>query len=350
MKNNKKITIYDVAKETNLSIATVSRVINDKGGYSEKTKDIVNKAIEKLSFIPNSTAKTLASNKSRIIGLVLFYGESGEPDNITPESYLIQFLQGVIYVTTRNKYNVLLESRPDKLFSNEKTVLPKLYDGIIFSHLLQGTLDYVRSFIDLGFPTVYAGHKIPSDPANHNIYGGYVEYKRETLDYLHKNGHRKIIVLEAYSHHRPSSNIQLLADIIETFHNENKLPYNTCQMIIYDFNMPNHLQKLIYDILNDADPPDAIFADSEASAATIYGIAAQLGLSIPDDLSIISTVHKRNIGMSFQPTLSTMYINAYEMGKHAAELLLYYIENKDKRPVQEVPFEFIERNSIKARK
>lgn len=345
MLNHKKVTIYDVAQETGLSIATVSRVINNRGGYSDKTKIIVNEAIERLSFVPNSTAKTLASQKSRIIGLVLPFGEI---HSTTPENYLIQFLQGVLSIASHHKYNVLLETQPDTFIDNEHFAQPRLYEGIILPHLLQSTLDYVHSLIDLNFPIVYAGDRIPTDSTGHHIYGGYIEYKREMLEYLYQQGHKRIILLGPY--HDQNTNIQLSAKVIKSFINEKKLPPDTCQMIMYDLRRPDHLPQLLYDILSSDAPPDAIYTESGTSAAIVYNIAAQLGLSIPDDLSVISAVHIHDTGRSFQPPLSTIYINALEMGKRAAELLICFIEDKGDRPSQEIPFEFINRKSVKNRK
>ena len=81
-----KVTIYDVAREAGLSIATVSRVINGKGGVTPKSEKKIRDAIAHLGYLPDASAQGLASSLVNTIGLVL----SGSVSS----SYYIQFLDG----------------------------------------------------------------------------------------------------------------------------------------------------------------------------------------------------------------------------------------------------------------
>src|SRR5690554_705278 len=94
-----KPTIRDVAKKANVSVSTVSRVINQKGYVHEETRELVLKTIEELGFIPNQLARSLTSRSSKIIGVIVphigpsFYGEllGGIESQAATSGYKIMF-------------------------------------------------------------------------------------------------------------------------------------------------------------------------------------------------------------------------------------------------------------------
>ena len=71
MESNKRVSIIDVAKKAGVSIATVSRVINQNGGYSKETEERVRKTIEECGFTPNVNAIGLRTNRSNSIGVIV---------------------------------------------------------------------------------------------------------------------------------------------------------------------------------------------------------------------------------------------------------------------------------------
>lgn len=86
-----KVTIKEVAKKANVSPSTVSRVLSDSSQISEKTKEIVREAISKLNYRPNVIARSLANNKSRIIGVVF----PNEAQNLLTNPFSIQAMKGM---------------------------------------------------------------------------------------------------------------------------------------------------------------------------------------------------------------------------------------------------------------
>ena len=97
-----KVTIYDVAREAGLSIATVSRVINGKGGVTPKSERKIRDAIAKLGYLPDASAQGLASSLVNTIGLVL--------QGSVSSSYYIQFLDGAENAARERGFEVLLTS------------------------------------------------------------------------------------------------------------------------------------------------------------------------------------------------------------------------------------------------
>ena len=107
MESQKNITIYDIAQATNLSIATISRIINKKGRYSAETESRVIKAMEELGYTPSASAQSLASNQTHTIGLVLPFWSIQQPN----DDFTIQFLSGATIAANHLKYDLLLDNR-----------------------------------------------------------------------------------------------------------------------------------------------------------------------------------------------------------------------------------------------
>ena len=160
MKPIDKVTIYDIAEATNLSIATISRVINKKGRYSAATEERVLKAMEELGYSPSASAQSLASNQTHTLGLMLpFWNKRQLGDDFT-----MQFLNGATVAATELKYDILLDNR--SLLSElsvEQLIKRKRVDGIIFSSVGYSYQNLLNDLIKAHFPTVYTGMKLPFD-------------------------------------------------------------------------------------------------------------------------------------------------------------------------------------------
>ena len=183
-----KVTIYDVAREAGLSIATVSRVINGKGGVTPKSEKKIRDAIAHLGYLPDASAQGLASSLVNTIGLVL----SGSVSS----SYYVQFLDGAEHAARERGFDLLLTSTygtPDEFVRTVKT--RHKVDGLLFP----GATEYVQSFYEAGFPIVYAGHRYPWDEKRMHVYGGFSGYRKEALQLLFTRGCRKVIYFNGFS-------------------------------------------------------------------------------------------------------------------------------------------------------
>ncbi len=142
-----KVTIYDVAREAGLSIATVSRVINGKGGVTPKSERKIRDAIAKLGYLPDASAQGLASSLVNTIGLVL--------QGSVSSSYYIQFLDGAEHAARERGFDVLLTSPygTPEAFSKSIRTRHKV-DGVLFT----GVTEYIQPLYDAGFPSVMLVH------------------------------------------------------------------------------------------------------------------------------------------------------------------------------------------------
>ena len=160
MNTDDTITIYDVAREAGVSMATVSRVVNGNKNVKENTRKKVLEVIDRLDYRPNAVARGLASKKTTTVGVVI--------PNIA-NSYFSILAKGIDDIAAMYKYNIVLASSDeddDKEVNVINTLLAKQVDGIIFMghHLTEKIrAEFSRSRT----PVVLAGtvdleHQLPS--------------------------------------------------------------------------------------------------------------------------------------------------------------------------------------------
>lgn len=178
------VTIYDVARESGVSMATVSRVLNGNSNVRQATKEKVLKVIDDLDYRPNAVARGLASKKTTTVGVII-------PD--VTDGYFSSLARGIDDIATMYKYNIILansDDNPDKEASVLNTLLSKQVDGIIFmGNEINDDLraDFKRS----DCPIVLAG----SVDINNSVPSVNIDYadavKNET-ERLIKNGNSRI--------------------------------------------------------------------------------------------------------------------------------------------------------------
>ena len=178
------VTIYDVAREANVSMATVSRVVNGNPNVKPSTRKKVQEVIERLGYRPNAVARGLASKKTTTVGVII-------PD--ISNTYFAELARGIEDIATMYKYNILLSNSDqikEKEFHLLNTMLAKQVDGIVF---MGGNIteEHVKEFEKSQVPIVLAGSidktgKIPSV----NI--DYEQASYEATKFFIDNGHKRI--------------------------------------------------------------------------------------------------------------------------------------------------------------
>lgn len=165
------ITIYDVAKEAKVSMATVSRVVNNNPNVKEDTRLRVQEVIKKLRYTPNAVARGLASKKTTTIGIVL-------PDIADLSS--AEIVSGIESVANMYKYNIILANSCDDQ-EIEKNIfasfVSKQVDGIIYlgHSLSDSSKNYLQ---DIQIPVVLAGN-LGTDS---EFYSVNIDYEKAAYD------------------------------------------------------------------------------------------------------------------------------------------------------------------------
>jgi LacI family transcriptional regulator len=178
------ITIYDVAREANVSMATVSRVVNGNPNVKPATRKKVLEVIDRLDYRPNAVARGLASKKTTTVGVII-------PD--VSNMFFASLARGIDDVATMYKYNIILaNSDGDSLKEVNvlNNLLAKQVDGVIFmGHRIT---DEVRGeFSRSKTPVVLAGSIDPDEQVG-SVNIDYTAATKDAVSLLAKNGNEKI--------------------------------------------------------------------------------------------------------------------------------------------------------------
>jgi DNA-binding LacI/PurR family transcriptional regulator len=326
------ITSRDVAKLAKVSQATVSRVFNNSKLVSEKTKLKVMEAASKLSYSPNLTARSLKSNKTQTIGMII-------------SSY-----DSIFYSTITRRLEKLLRNKNYKLLvtfssENQKTetecfssLLASRVDGILFTPVSMKTNHLKKLANQYNISTLQlfrdADRKISSITID-DSYGTYIATKK-----LLNNGHRRILLID----YRTSVPTHRKDGYTKAF-KENKLQIDDTYII--NFNPDPELDE--YSDLKDKIlhlKPTAIIAVTPNTGLHILKFCKEADLKIPEDISLV-VYDDSNWGQI--DDISVIAHPYDEIAQIIFDLISTQIENRsdDKKVEHKVikPF-FIERKSI----
>lgn len=330
------VTIYDVAREANVSMATVSRVINGNPNVKPSTRKKVLATIERLGYRPNAVARGLASKKTTTVGAII-------PD--ISSTFFSELARGIEDIATMYKYNIILsnsDQNKEKELHLIETMLEKQVDGIVF---MGGeiTEEHIQQFKTANVPVVLAATQDKDNElASVNI--DYETAAYEATQYLiersdsqpafitgkktiQSNGLKKRGYLRALE----EANISVDESLIY----ENECTYN------------GGIEAATTMCSHDGGHPKTVFvATDEMAVGVIHGIQDQ-GLEVPDDIEVFGFNNTR-ISLMVRPTLTTVVQPMYDIGAVAMRLLTKYMNKEEvEENIVVLPHRIIERNSTK---
>ena len=330
---NSSSTIHDVAKEAGVSITTVSHVINKTRFVSDELVTRVNSAIRKLHYQPSNLARGLRTKSSGAIGIVI-------PDSTNP--FFAEVVRGIEDHCYKKGYSAFLcnsDSDVEKEYCYLQILREKSVDGIVLvssgdnkdSHELLGKSNIPYVIIDREVPFLYADSVLID-----NYRGGY-----QATSHLISLGHKSIGCITGPSQVTPSwqrreGYTRALQD--------HGLPVEEALIIQGDFRSGSGGDGL-HQFLEMKSPPTAIFACNDIMAIGAMAAARKLGISVPDQMSIIG-FDDIALAALVVPQLTTISQPKKLLGKTGAELLLRRVkkEQADKEVIVLQP-ELIIRNS-----
>jgi len=311
------VTIKDIARLANVSVTTVSRVINNKPeGVSEETRQKILKLVKELGYQPNAIARGLVTKKTKTIGLII-------PDISNP--FFPDIARGVEDSAHIYGYNVFLCNTDDNLEKESeyiKALKEKYVDGIIFTSSSIPKHEHIIELVESGIPVVIMDRRVDSE----NIYGvfldnyegGYIATK-----HLIDLGHRKIGCITGPLHTKSARERlegykkALLDSGIEI---DEKLIFEGDYKIKGGITGAERLLKDNKDI-------SAIFACNDLMAYGAYKTIRSFGYKIPEDISVVG-FDDIQLSQILEPQLTTVRQPAYDMGLTAARMLIKLIEDK----------------------
>jgi LacI family transcriptional regulator len=303
------ITIYDVAREANVSMATVSRVVNGNPNVKPVTRKKVLEVIERLGYRPNAVARGLASKKTTTVGVVI-------PDISSP--FFAELARGIEDIATMYKYNIILSSsdqNKEKELHLLNTMLGKQVDGIVF---MGGNIteEHVDEFKKSPVPIVLAG----SIESSESVPTVNIDYEQATFDAVQvmvDKGHKRIAFVVGPLH-EPINTEKKLAGYKRALE-EAGLGYEEDLVIEGDYTYDSGLEAL-EKLLEVSEKPSAVIVGSDEMALGVVHGAVDRGYNVPEDFEVISSDNTR-LALMVRPQLTTIVQPLYDIGAVAMRLL-----------------------------
>ena len=306
------ITIYDVAREANVSMATVSRVLNGNPNVKPETRRKVKDVIERLNYKPNAVARGLASKKTKTVGVII-------PD--ISDLYYSAVLRGLEEIAEMYKYQIIITNTDNdakKEYDAFETLRSNQVDGIIF---LGGTDDksVIESIQRTTTPVVVCGYS--KDMSIYRVNANYRDAIERVVQGFIDRGNEKLAYVKS-GYHNILENI--LADkIIEVFEKNNMSKDN-----IFEFYANTYEEGM--DLFSEVKKikADAVIAISDEVAGGILHGTLDENISVPEDLEVISCSNTR-IAYMMRPRLSTIAVPLYDVGAVGMRLLTKLMNNEE---------------------
>ena len=332
-----KVTIKDVAKEAGVATSTVSRVLSNNPKISDETKERVNEAIKKLNYKPNAIARSLANNKTRILGVVV----PSEADGLLMNPFFINAMKGMsVYAQSKSYYITYAFSKDEnsELDIMKEITNANLIEGVILLRVKEDdkSIKYLKN---INFPFVAIGRPEEIDDVlwvdNDNFHAMYNVVNK----IIHK-GHKKIGFIGAIE------NLNMSRDRLEGY--KMALEVNG---INYDNNLVIHTnlfnEDTGYDAANKLLENNNVSAIVTTDDLMAFGVRKLLNEKEMNGISLVG-FNDIQLAQYQNPPLASVNINADKLGYNAAKLLIEKLEEiKTKNTHYIVNTEFIERESFK---
>ncbi len=314
----KTVSLKDISKACGVSIATVSKALNDHSDISGETKEHVRKVAEELGYRPNAAAQALKTKRSNNIG-VLFVDEANS--GLTHD-YFSHVLDSFKTTAEKNGYDITFINSSKNRINNMSYLSHALYRG--FDGVVIACVDFydpqVYELVSSSIPVVTIDHLFNNCMA---IQSDNIKGIRDIVTYVYNQGHRKI----AYIH--GIENTAVTQSRLSCF-------YNTLQEL--DVSVPDEYvaaapyrdtektYELTQQLLDLDDPPTCIIYPDDFSSFGGMNAIRERGLRIPEDISIVG-YDGIDIARQISPRLTTIVQDTKMIGSLAANKLIALINN-----------------------
>ncbi|MCT7695382.1 MAG: substrate-binding domain-containing protein [Lactobacillus crispatus] len=328
--HKQEVTIYDVAREAKVSMATVSRVVNGNSNVRKETRDRVLEVIKRLHYQPNAVAQGLASKRTTTVGLIV-------PD--LTNLYFAELSKGIDDIALLYKYNIIITSIENRLMKEDQVIqslLNKQVDGVIYmsNRLSDAAAD---AFKRTDTPVVLAGTKDNRD----DFASVTIDYKKadtEALNLMYHYGKKHLGIVVSDQDAVVNSENRIPA--YEEFMEENDLGTPRIYTDIKDYSDGYNLYPQLV-----KDGVDGVIVTRDISSVGILNSAMDAGKKVPEDLEIV-TASATQLASVVRPALTTIKQPLYDMGAVAMRMLTKLMNNEEVDDTHIVlPYELVKKQS-----
>jgi len=332
------VTIYDIAEKAGVSAMTVSRVINNTGRISEATRKRVRKVMEELHYIPNSMARSLVLQKTKILSLLI--------TDITNPFYTT-IARGAEDAAKRSGYRLLF-GNSDEDYVKERDyvdmILSTRVDGVLFAPTGDQSLEQLQQLQKHNIPFVVLDREVPGIEAD-VVLGDSKEGARKLVEHLIGLGHRRIALING-SQDVSTARLRYLG--YREAHTLSGMAMDDTLVAHFSYR-DFHDESALDALLGQESPPTAIFAANNMLAVGVIQALRKRSLQVPRDISVVcfdDFVHAEAIN----PFLTVAAQPAYQFGALGMQLLIERIEGEAAREQRKLilPCELLIRASTRA--
>ena len=321
-----RVRIEDVAERAGVSMKTVSRVLNHEPNVSERTRELVQAAVEELRYRPLPSARGLAGRRSYLVAMLF--------DNPS-SNYLMEIEMGVLDACEAQHYNLMLAplayDDPDLARKVESLGVQSQLDGVVLTPPITDDAALLRRLEELGIPYSSVSAK------EQNRHLGVVVDEHGAvcamMMHLASLGHRRIAHIKGHAAHGASA--WRLAGYREGLRRAG-LRYDAKLVVDGEFSYESGYAATNA-LLDLEDRPTAIFAANDDMAAGAICAICERGLSVPGDISVCG-FDDTPIAHQIYPALTTVRQPTREMGRLAASELLKEVRELGSGGIVDVPY------------
>lgn len=309
---NKRSTIKDVAAEAEVSISTVSLVMNEKGNVSPGTRKRVLATAERLGYVPTQAARHLVTQKTGNIGFVL------REDHFTrSEPFYTRIFLGSEFEARHHNLYVLLTTIPRNYQPGTHTprfLRERNVDGVIIA----GKVDqaFITEVKGLGLPLILVDYEIDQIPS---VMIDNQRGARTAVEHLIQRGHQRIAFLGTDLEH-PSLRARLEGYRLALAAAD--IPFAPDLLVLGNEDEPNVQNgfRLAESLLSISPAPTAVFCVNDALALGVLDRTRREGITVPDDLAVVGFDDVPGATLAMPP-LTTVRVFTEQMGELALRIL-----------------------------
>ena len=314
-------TIYDVAREAGVSLATVSRVINNKGSVSAQVKERVETVIKELGYIPNNAARVLVKKTTNSIGIIV---------NNLHDPFFCELIRGFEHGANMTSYNIIFCSVLGGDVETKERYIKYLTNGVVDAIVLYGSyfsdesiINYIR---DANINYVLIENDVENLDCNKLLIDNY-NGSKNAVEYVISKGHKKI----AYICGNPNKKVSIerLNGYIDTMQ-RNSLNIEDGYIQYSSSGERQGYENMRYLMSLGDKRPTAVCCGNDAIAFNAITAAMELGFRVPEDVSVIGFDNQKVLPNKYKgPKVTTMAQPLYQIGLDSIQLLVEQLENKN---------------------
>jgi len=326
LKNQKRTTIYDIAKKLNLNASSVSRALSNSSNVSEATRDLILRTAKELNYKQNSLASNLRKGHNQTIGVIV--------PRIN-QNFFADVIAGLEEVTYQKGYNLII-CQSNESYAREVESVNTLINQHVSCIIISVSADFeddshLRNIIAQGIQLIQFD-RVADNLATFKVVNDNELASREAVSHLIEQGYKRIALLEGPQNlnifkQRRDGYVAALEE-----HGFEVLP----ELMIENAWTKELGAVATRKLLSMANPPDAIFAStSDFSALGVLEVAHKMGVVVPDELGICGYSNEAFTEIT-TPSITTIDQYSVDMGKTIATLFFQEIKSEDKDVVPKI--------------